>query len=535
MSNKKSRQQQRPKSSQRNGRHRRKAVVVIGLILCLGLTTVILAQWRATSVATSTHAALATTAPPVPQSSPTLTLSKEYIYAGGRLVATEEPAAPTPANAATFISQSVPSSMTSGQSYNVSVTMKNTGTNAWSSSDSYRLGAQNPQDNTTWRTPDRVELPSSVAPNTEVTFAFTVTAPSTAGTYNFRWQMVQDGVAWFGDASANAPVTVTTSDRINYALATNGGVATASSSYSSSYLASQANNGDEKGPGSMGDGDYWNDNSVNSFPDSLEIDFNSVKTIDEIDLFMLQDTYWAPNDPNPDMTFTYYGLTGFDVQYWDGTDWVNVPSGQVTGNNKIWRKFTFSSITTSKIKVVVRASPDGWSRITELEAWGPDAPPTGTNVALSSNGAVATASSSYSSLYLPSHANNGDRKGPGSIGDGDYWNDASVNSFEDTLEIAFNGTKTIHEIDLYCLQDTYWAPVDPNSAMTFTYYGLKDFRVQYWTGTSWADVPFGNVTNNNKVWRRFSFPDISTTKIRVWITATPDGWSRLTELEAWGN
>jgi len=54
----------------------------------------------------------------------------------------------TQTNAANFISQSVPASMTVGQSYSVSVTMKNSGTSTWTAATGYKLGSQNPQDNT---------------------------------------------------------------------------------------------------------------------------------------------------------------------------------------------------------------------------------------------------------------------------------------------------------------------------------------------------------------------------------------------------
>src|SRR5207244_457108 len=96
-------------------------------------------------------------APIAPQTSSTPQLSKEYIYAGGKLVATEEPTPALPVNSAAFISQTVPSAMTSGQTYTIAVTMKNTGTSTWTATSSYRLGAQNPQDNTIWRQTNRVE------------------------------------------------------------------------------------------------------------------------------------------------------------------------------------------------------------------------------------------------------------------------------------------------------------------------------------------------------------------------------------------
>ena len=112
-------------------------------------------------------------------------------------------------NNAAFVAQSVPTTMTAGNSYSVWVTMRNTGTTTWTS-DTYRLGSQNPQDNWTWGL-NRVYLPAgtTVPPGSDYTFYFTVTAPSTAGYYNFQWRMVQDGVQWFGDYTPNVLVNVT--------------------------------------------------------------------------------------------------------------------------------------------------------------------------------------------------------------------------------------------------------------------------------------------------------------------------------------
>jgi uncharacterized membrane protein len=110
-------------------------------------------------------------------------------------------------NDAAFVSQTVPTTMTAGQTYSVGVTMRNSGTTTWNTSN-YKLGSQNPQDNSTWGL-NRVNLPSSVAPGGQVTFTFTVTAPSTAGTYNFQWKMLQDSTGYFGTASTNAAVSVT--------------------------------------------------------------------------------------------------------------------------------------------------------------------------------------------------------------------------------------------------------------------------------------------------------------------------------------
>lgn len=110
---------------------------------------------------------------------------------------------------AQFISQFVPTVMNPGQTYSVSVTMKNIGSAAWAPG-SYRLGSQNPADNTIWGL-NRVELSSSVAPGANATFNFDILAPATPGPYNFQWRMALGTSHWFGASSSNVQVDVGTS------------------------------------------------------------------------------------------------------------------------------------------------------------------------------------------------------------------------------------------------------------------------------------------------------------------------------------
>jgi Fibronectin type III domain len=77
----------------RQSRSRRRSVAVIVLILSLGLSGLILAQWRVIRIPFSSSMPMTTPTPSLSASNP----SKEYIYAGGKLVATEEPnASPSP-------------------------------------------------------------------------------------------------------------------------------------------------------------------------------------------------------------------------------------------------------------------------------------------------------------------------------------------------------------------------------------------------------------------------------------------------------
>jgi hypothetical protein len=114
-------------------------------------------------------------------------------------------------NNAQFISYSnVPTQMLIGKTATVTVTMKNTGTTTWTRADKYKLGTQNPQDNTTWTGGTRIYLSptDNIEPNATKSFTFEITAPITPGTYNFQWRMVEEAVEWFGEYSDNRTINV---------------------------------------------------------------------------------------------------------------------------------------------------------------------------------------------------------------------------------------------------------------------------------------------------------------------------------------
>ena len=119
-----------------------------------------------------------------------------------------EPTTPLPSNAL-FVGGGVPSPLTPGQIAPGVMVFQNLGGTTWTATGAnpFRLGSQNPQDNSTWGF-NRVDVPGDVAPGDEVTFRFNVTAPTGAATYHFQWRMVQEGITWFGDTSVDQPVVV---------------------------------------------------------------------------------------------------------------------------------------------------------------------------------------------------------------------------------------------------------------------------------------------------------------------------------------
>jgi hypothetical protein len=154
------------------------------------------------------------------------------------------------------------------------------------------------------------------------------------------------------------------------------------------------------------------------------------------------------------------------------------------------------------------------------------------NVALASNGAIASASSTISSAYPVAAVNNNERAGV-NWGNGGGWNDATANTFPDTVQISFNGSKTINRVVVYTLQDNYANPVEPTDTMSFSLYGVTAFVVQGWTGSSWTTL--ATVSGNNLVKRSVTFSAFTTTRIRLRVTAALASYSRITEIEAWGN
>jgi subtilisin family serine protease len=555
---------------------------------------------------------------------------------------------------------------------------------------------------------------------TDTSSPYSVSWEAPIGSYVLKAMATDNAGATALSAVVNVTVTPIPG-RINVALTSSGGAATASSMYNANYPPSGTINGDRKGL-KWGQGGGWNDGTPNASPDWLEVTFNGLKIIEEINVFSMQDNYSSPIEPTPALTFSYWGLRAFEVQYWDGAAWVTVPGGAVVNNNLVWRKVVFVPVTTTRMRVFITGALNGYSRMIEAEAWGissggnapPDveitapasgatftAPaaitvsanandldgsvasvaffangaPIGTdttsphsitwndvaqgtyvltsvatdnegaettsspvsvtvaasntppsvaitspaegatftapasialaadafdtdgsvasvaffangspigsdtagpfevawtnvqagsyavtavatdnqgaattsaavhimvdqpagrmNVALAMNGGVATASSTLNANYPASGAINGDRRGLG-WGAGGGWNDGTPNSSPDWIEVAFTGPMTIDEINVFSMQDNYTAPIEPTQTMTFAYWGLRAFEVQYWTGSAWAAVPGGTITNNNRVWRQVLFAPVTTTRVRVFITGALNGYSRAIEVEAWG-
>jgi hypothetical protein len=152
------------------------------------------------------------------------------------------------------------------------------------------------------------------------------------------------------------------------------------------------------------------------------------------------------------------------------------------------------------------------------------------NVALASNGAVASASTTG--------AGDGPLSSPGNLiddtrsGANCYWADDTADEFPDVAQINFSGSKTIDRVVVYSVQDNNFDGVDPTDTDPCYVYGLVDFTVEGWNGRDW--VTLGDVADNLLCKRTVTFPPFTTDQIRINVTVT-GGWSftRIAEVEAW--
>ena len=154
---------------------------------------------------------------------------------------------------------------------------------------------------------------------------------------------------------------------VNVALASAGSTATASSSAGASFPVASLINGDRAGL-NWGAGGGWKDATSGAYPDWVQVDFGTTRTIDSVIVYSLQDSPATPVDPSDTMTFASFGVTAFVVEGWNGSAWISL--GTVSGNNLVKRKVTFSPAAVSSVRVTINNAIGGFSRLTEIESWG---------------------------------------------------------------------------------------------------------------------------------------------------------------------
>lgn len=156
----------------------------------------------------------------------------------------------------------------------------------------------------------------------------------------------------------------------------------------------------------------------------------------------------------------------------------------------------------------------------------------GTNVAAASQGATVNVSSTFNARTPASSLIDGNRRG-NVWGSGGGWSSLynPTPASPQWIQVNLNRNRTIREVLVTTLQDNYDAPAEPTVATTFTTYGIRDYSVDYWNGSGW--VQLASTAANNRVLRRFTFAPVTTSRLRVNITAALQNYARVVEVEAY--
>jgi hypothetical protein len=66
-------------------------------------------------------------------------------------------------------------------------------------------------------------------------------------------------------------------------------------------------------------------------------------------------------------------LSDFTLQWHDGTAWQDIPDARVAANRQIAWSAPFTPVETTRLRLVITATPGGTSRIWEVELYAPPA------------------------------------------------------------------------------------------------------------------------------------------------------------------
>jgi len=154
-----------------------------------------------------------------------------------------------------------------------------------------------------------------------------------------------------------------------------------------------------------------------------------------------------------------------------------------------------------------------------------------TNIALTSLGGTAYASSEYSSNYNVGSVNNGDTSSDSWGSPGGGWEDGTVDDFPDYLWVTFNKVRTLTRAKIYTLDSATY----PAST-----YGIKNYELQYLklggnpgTDSDWKT--YTTITDNSEGMRSHYLGHIPTEGIRLKINGSngSNDYSRVIEFEAY--
>ncbi len=234
----------------------------------------------------------------------------------------------------------------------------------------------------------------------------------------------------------------------------------------------------------QGNGSTWQ-SAIVDFPFPVEVGSAQIFT--------------GENDTSP--------IASYGLQYWNGTTWVSIAGGSVTGNTSVERNLVFTSpVTASSFRFL---SAETNLRVRELALYPPNGGnsyPLGTDLTVNlayqrPADASANIAGKFALLAVDgrSHA-------------GSAWQTSTAGT--NTLDIDLRVSTKIGSAHLYSGSGS----ISP----------LTNFVLKYWDGTAWQNITGGNVTGNTTADLVVSFTPVTTSQVRLEFTNS--GTSAVREL-----
>ncbi|WP_239514399.1 discoidin domain-containing protein [Streptosporangium sp. 'caverna'] len=285
-----------------------------------------------------------------------------------------------------------------------------------------------------------------------------------------------------------------------------GATATASTTASGSNLAGAIDGFPTNEP-------FWGGTSTGQ--DWYELNLGATRTLNEVRLYF--------KDSRP-ANATYRAPSSYDVQYYNGSAWVSVPSQAKTpaAPRANYNLVQFSAVSAQRIRVLTTSASGARTGLTEVKAYnrgGTQPPPTGSgNLATS-----ATPSASFTSAWESVAALNDGIQPPSSNDTANPRWGCWPQTGQQWTDLTWSSAQTLNRAEVYFFDDEDGIDMPAS------------WKLQYWNGTAYADVPgasaYGLAKNQ---FNNVTFTGVNTTRLRVLLTGNGTASVGLLEVRAYG-
>lgn len=260
----------------------------------------------------------------------------------------------------------------------------------------------------------------------------------------------------------------------------------------------------------------WTSEGSTNASETMDVDFGVARPLENVKLYLLDDGAGSP----------VRAPAAFDVQFWDGAAWQNVPGQRRTPAQPRGHQpniVAFPTLRASKLRVVLKPQPGASLGLTELEAWGRAPLPLPVAPVMNNLARTAQATASFTSIY-----NKVEQINDGRIemdGGGNRWTAFDSPNASDWVQLDWKEPVTVSRMEM-CL----WA--DGGGVRV-----PRSFTLQSWNGTAWVEAreqrrepAQPTLSTPNEI----SIEPVRTTRLRVTFAHAVPGQSGVTEWLVWG-